>query len=193
MPAFYFVKVSPMTVPGIFLVGMMGAGKSTVGKRLAARLGLRFIDLDRELEARCGASIPTIFELEGEAGFRRRESALVEEITQESGTVLGTGGGVVTVEANRSVLHERGFVVYLRASAPDLWTRLKRDQGRPMLRAANARGRMEHLLEQRIPLYESIAHLTVDTGKRPVTDVLAAIESKLPEVYQVRGDDVAAD
>ena len=174
-----------MAVPSIFLIGMMGAGKSTVGKKLAARLGLRFIDLDRELEARCGASIPTIFELEGEEGFRRRESGLVDEVSLLPDTVLGTGGGVVTVASNRESLQSRGFVIYLRATAPDLWNRLKRDKGRPMLRAPNARVRMEQLLAQRIPLYESIAHLTVDTGKRPVSDVIRSIEARLPAGYIV--------
>jgi shikimate kinase len=172
-----------MSVPGVFLVGMMGAGKSTVGKRLATRLGLQFIDIDKELEVRCGTTIPMIFELEGEAGFRKREAALVQELTLLQDVVLATGGGVVTLPENCEMLKSRGAVIYLRATPADLWVRLRRDQHRPMLKAIDARARMEKLLADRIPLYENVAHLTVDTGRRPVTDVLDTILTRLPQAY----------
>ena len=131
---------------------MMGAGKTTIGRRLARRLGWSFVDADRELESRMGVSIATIFELEGEEGFRRREVALIDELTQRAATVLATGGGAVLNERNREVLHERGCVVYLHAAPGDLWHRLKRDTVRPLLRAPDPRGRIEALALARDPL-----------------------------------------
>jgi shikimate kinase len=117
-------EAGPVEHRALFLVGMMGAGKTTVGRRLARRLGWAFVDADRELEARLGVPIATIFELEGEAGFRRRESALIDELTARGPMVLATGGGAVLDPANRAALHGRGRVVYLRASVGDLWQRL---------------------------------------------------------------------
>ena len=137
----------------IFLVGMMGAGKSTVGVRLARRLGRAFIDADRELEERLGVSIPTIFELEGEEGFRRRETQLLDELSARDGLVLATGGGAILSPANRDMLRTRGRVVYLQASAADLWQRLRRDRHRPLLRTANPRERIHRLTSEREPLY----------------------------------------
>ncbi|MFN8839538.1 MAG: shikimate kinase, partial [Burkholderiales bacterium] len=117
---------APALPAALFLVGMMGAGKTTVGRRLARRLERPFVDADRELEVRLGVPIPTIFELEGEAGFRRREAAIIDELTRREPIVLATGGGAVLDPANRAALHERGRVVYLRASVGDLWHRLRR-------------------------------------------------------------------
>jgi len=164
----------------ICLVGMMGAGKTTVGKRLARRLEWSFVDADRELEARLGVSIPTIFELEGEAGFRRREAELIEELTQRRATVLATGGGAVLAQQNREVLHARGHVVYLRATVQDLWHRLRRDTSRPLLRTPDPRARIESLLRDREPLYESVAHQVVDTGRQPVERVVDALLAHWP-------------
>jgi shikimate kinase len=161
------------------LVGMMGAGKTTVGKRLARRLGWSFVDADRELEARLGVPVQTIFELEGEAGFRRREAALVEELTHREHTVLATGGGAVLDPANRAVMAARGRVVYLRASVGDLWHRLRRDTVRPLLRAPDPRARIEQLVAERDPLYREIAHLVIDTGRQPVEQVVEAIVLRL--------------
>ena len=120
----------------IVLVGMMGAGKSTVGRRLAGRLRRRFADADRVLEDRLGVPIATMFELEGEAAFRDREAGLLAELVMDRDQVLATGGGVVLRDANRALLHERAWVVYLRASALDLWLRTRRDTSRPLLRSA---------------------------------------------------------
>ena len=152
----------------IFLVGMMGAGKSTVGVRLARRLDRAFIDVDRELECRLGVDIPTVFDLEGEDGFRRRESQLIEELTAHGGLVLATGGGAVLQPGNRQVLSARGLVVYLRATPADLWQRLRRDKHRPLLKADNPRQRVFDLVEQRDPLYMEIADFVVSTGRQPV-------------------------
>ena len=165
----------------IFLVGMMGSGKSTVGRRLAAALGRPFIDADRELEARCGVPIPTIFELEGEEGFRRREAALIDDLTRRDGLVLATGGGAVLLEENRRRLRERGCVVYLNASVQDLWLRLRHDRARPLLRTADPRRRIAELVEARGPLYQACAHLTVLTGRQPVERVVAEIVAALAD------------
>jgi shikimate kinase len=163
----------------LFLVGMMGAGKTTVGKRLARRLGWAFVDADRELEARLGVPVQTIFELEGEPGFRRREAALIDELTQRPQVVFATGGGAVLDAGNRALLHERGRVVYLRASVGDLWHRLRRDTVRPLLKTADPRARIEELVGQRDPLYREVAHLTVDTGRQPIEQVVDAILARL--------------
>ena len=159
----------------IFLVGMMGAGKSTVGVRLARRLDCAFVDVDRELEARLGVDIPTVFDLEGEEGFRRRESQLIEELTRRSELVLATGGGAVLLEANRDALSRRGLVVYLRASPADLWHRLRRDKHRPLLKADNPRQRVCDLVDQRDPLYLAIADRVVSTGRQPVDSAVDSI------------------
>lgn len=159
----------------IFLVGMMGAGKSTVGIRLARRLGRAFIDADRELEARLGVNIPTIFELEGEAGFRRREAQLLDELSQQPGLVLATGGGAVLSPLNRQHLHARGRVIYLQAQPADLWQRLRRDRQRPLLRTPNPRERIHRLCAEREPLYVEVAHHVVPTSRQPVDHIVEAI------------------
>ncbi len=171
---------APKSPRMISLVGMMGAGKTTVGRRLARRLGWSFVDADREMEARLGVPVTTIFELEGEAGFRRRECELIDELTRRTATVLATGGGAVLDPANRAVLHERSQVIYLRASVGDLWHRLRRDTTRPLLRTADPRARIEALVTQREPLYRDTAHMTVDTGRQPVERVVDAIVARLP-------------
>jgi shikimate kinase len=170
---------APALPAALFLVGMMGAGKTTVGRRLARRLDRPFVDADRELEARLGVPIPTIFELEGEAGFRRREAAIIDELTRREPIVLATGGGAVLDPANRAALHERGRVVYLRASVGDLWHRLRRDKVRPLLKAPDPRARIEELVRLRDPLYREVAHLVVDTGRQPVDQVVDAILARL--------------
>lgn len=148
----------------LFLIGMMGAGKSTVGRLLARRSGFDFIDCDRELEARSGVTIATIFELEGEAGFRRREAALIDELTQRERTVLATGGGAILDEGNRQHLHERGLVIYLRATADEILRRTQKDRGRPLLQTPDRRARVTHLLAEREPLYEQTADLIVQSN-----------------------------
>ncbi len=165
----------------VILVGMMGSGKSTVGRRLAARLGRRFVDADKVLEERCGVPIPTIFEVEGEAGFRRREASLLDDLTREPSIVLATGGGAVMREDNRRLLAQRGFVVFLDATLADLWQRLRRDRSRPLLQTGNPRERVAELLALRIPLYREIAHLVVVSGRQPVDDLVADIIGRLPD------------
>jgi shikimate kinase len=143
---------------------MMGAGKSTVGRQLARRGGLEFIDCDRELESRSGVSIATIFELEGEAGFRRREATLIDELTQRPRTVLATGGGAILEEDNRRHLRERGLVIYLRASVDEIQRRTQKDRARPLLQAPDRRARIAQLLAEREALYEETAHVIVQSN-----------------------------
>lgn len=177
----------------IFLVGMMGSGKSTVGKRLATALGRDFVDADKELEARCGVPISTIFELEGEPGFRRREACLIEDLTGRKALVMATGGGAVLIPENRTLLRERGFVVYLKASAQDLWLRLRHDRVRPLLRTPDPRQRIADLVAARDPLYQDCAHLTVQTGRQPVERVVAEIVAALPPEFAAVAPDDEAD
>jgi shikimate kinase len=152
----------------IFLVGMMGAGKTTVGRLLARRLRLRFVDSDREIEARCGVKIPLIFEIEGEAGFRAREAVAIEALTSLGGVVLATGGGAVLAEPNRQHLAARGIVVYLSAKPEDLYERVRHDRNRPLLAGGEPLARLRQLHVQRDPLYRSVADITLETGAQSV-------------------------
>jgi shikimate kinase len=156
----------------IFLVGLMGAGKTTVGRLLAKKLGRRFVDTDHEIESRCGVKIRTIFEMEGEAGFRKREAQVIDELTQGKDLVLATGGGAVLLPENRAHLHDRGVVFYLRANPHELWVRTRNDKGRPLLNNGDAKATLEKLYEVRDPLYRETAHHTIDTGKPSVSQLV---------------------
>ena len=146
----------------IYLVGLMGAGKTTIGRQLARRLGRRFHDSDHEIVARTGVPIPTIFEIEGEDGFRRRESQAIAELTSGSDIVLATGGGVVLSPENRRRLHDTGWVVYLNVPPAMLFERTRNDRNRPLLRVEDPLGKLEELHALRDPLYRETAHLVVD-------------------------------
>lgn len=148
----------------IFLIGMMGAGKSTVGRLLASQLHFEFVDSDRELEARSGVPIPTIFEIEGEAGFRRREAALLDELTQRHRIVLATGGGAILDPGAREALKQRGLVIYLRTSIEEILRRTRNDRSRPLLQTADPRARIDELLAQREPLYAATADLVFQSA-----------------------------
>ncbi|WP_179591015.1 shikimate kinase [Pigmentiphaga litoralis] len=154
---------------------MMGAGKTTIGRGLARAMGREFVDIDQVIETRCGVRIPTIFELEGEAGFRAREAHVLDEYSRKSGVVLATGGGVVMAEPNRRILAERGRVLYLRARAEELYQRTRYDRNRPLLRTADPLAKITELLVAREPLYEEIADLVVDTGRMSVTRLVHRI------------------
>lgn len=170
-------------VPGsIFLVGMMGAGKTSVGRVLAKRLRKTFYDSDHVIENRTGVKIPVIFEIEGEAGFRVRESAVVDELTALCDIVLATGGGAVLSEKNRGTMRTRGTVVYLRASVRDLLNRTRHDKNRPLLQGADPRARLIELYEKRDPLYREVAHLTVDTGNQSLTSLVSRLCQLLLEL-----------
>ena len=148
----------------IYLVGLMGAGKTTVGRQLARRLKRPFYDSDHEIVERTGVPIPTIFEIEGEDGFRRREAQTIHELTALDGIVLATGGGVVINPLNRQRLHDTGWVVYLNVPPHQLYERTRHDRNRPLLQVENPLARLEELYAIRDPLYREAAHLVVDGG-----------------------------
>ena len=164
----------------IFLVGMMGAGKSTIGRKLAKVLKRDFIDLDQELEARCGVRITVIFAIEGIKGFRRREAAVLAECTQKRNTVLATGGGAVLSPQSRRYLRERGVVVYLRANVDELYRRVCRNRNRPLLANADPLGTLKELMAARQPMYEAVADLTLDTGSMEINDLIKIL---LPQLH----------
>ena len=171
----------PHTLP-IFLVGMMGAGKTTIGKSLARALQRDFLDLDHELEARCGVKIPVIFEIEGESGFRKRERQVLNECTVRPGIVLATGGGAVLASENRQALRGRGIVVYLRATVDELFRRTSRDRNRPLLATADPITTLRNLLEMREPLYHEVADLIMDTGTVSVGVLVGQLIEQLKKV-----------
>ena len=162
---------SRQTSPSIFLIGPMGSGKSAVGKALARRVGLRFIDSDAEIERRTGVDIPFIFEKEGEPGFRLREREVIDDLTRLTGIVLATGGGAVLMAENRANLAARGIVVHLEASVAQQVERTKHGRQRPLLHNADPEARLAELMSVRAPLYQSIAHVTVSTDRRKVQTV----------------------
>ncbi len=172
-----FIMQNPTN--NFFLVGLMGSGKTTIGRSLAKRLHLRFVDADQEIEARTGASIPLIFEIEGEASFRQREADVIRDLTAQQGIVLATGGGAVLNETSRQLLRERGTVIYLRASVASIVQRTSHDKNRPLLQTADPKARIEELFRQRAPLYEEVAHITVETGRPNVHSVVQNILSHL--------------
>ena len=157
----------------------MGAGKSTVGKKLASRLGVSFIDCDQELERRNGVSVSTIFDIEGESGFRMRETRLLEEFVSKDIGVLATGGGVVTQAENRELLKHKGCVIYLNAATDLLWSRLQYCKNRPLLETENPRQRLELLHAQRDPLYRDVATLVINVSEGTALNTAKKIERLL--------------
>ncbi len=181
----------------IFLVGMPGSGKSTIGKRLAARLGRPFIDADRELEERCGVTVATMFEIEGETGFRDRETRLLEELSLRDGLIVATGGGIVLRECNRELLKGRPRVIYLQATVAELWSRLRHDRKRPLLQGEDPRRRIEQMHRDRVPLYEEVADMTA-VGRRQsadklLGDIIAQLQDCMPCLTTVEVSDAPTD
>lgn len=168
----------------VFLIGPMGAGKTTIGRHLAALVHKRFLDADHEIEKRTGVSIPVIFEIEGESGFRRRESMVIGDLTQERDIVLATGGGVVLLEENRLALRQNGIVVYLHADIETLVERTRRDRNRPLLQTGDPRAKIEELLHQREPIYRQVADVVIDTGQRAPSSVARDIAARLKDLDQ---------
>lgn len=168
----------------LVLVGPMGAGKTSIGRRLAERMGLRFVDADREIEAHTGASVATIFECEGEAGFRGRERALLAQLLDGAGQLVATGGGAVLAAENRALLRARGFVVHLHADVDAQVARLARDRTRPLLQRPDRDAVLHALAEQRAPLYAEVADLRYDTSRQSCGDAAASLAQLLATRWQ---------
>lgn len=173
-----------MTHQLVFLVGPMGAGKSTIGRLLAQELGLEFRDADREIEERSGVDIPWIFDKEGEAGFRERETAMLDELSQLSGVLVSTGGGIVGRPENFDLMR-RGTVVYLHASVNEQVKRTAKDKKRPLLQNTNPRKVLSELMEKRDPLYRALANVIVDTDRRGPRAVVNELKRMLDDSGQV--------
>ena len=173
-----------MRIANIYLVGMMGAGKTTVGRELAKRLGRRFVDCDHEIESRTGVGIPVIFEIEGEEGFRRRETQELDELSRQPDLVVATGGGIVLAEDNRRMLKERGIVIYLDVAPDVLFERTRYDRNRPLLQVDDPRGRIRELHRQREPLYREVAHLVVQGRRGSPATMARTIERELEKTCE---------
>lgn len=166
----------------IYLIGLMGAGKTTVGKQLARRLGRQFVDSDHEIAARTGVAIPTIFEIEGEDGFRRREAQIIVELTGLHGIVMATGGGVVLRPENRSRLRDTGWVVYLNVPPAMLYERTRYDRNRPLLQVADPLARLEALHAERDPLYREVAHFVAEGSHLVASGIVNLLLRKCPQM-----------
>lgn len=176
-------------IQNVFLIGPMGSGKTTIGKQLAKLLKLDFYDCDQELERQTGAAINLIFDVEGEAGFRIRESRLLEQLTARKGVLISTGGGVICTQENRSLLHTRGFVVYLKTSIEKQLKRLSQDKSRPLLQAEDRVQRLLDLARVRNPLYTTTADLVFSTRDQSVHSAAKELYSAI----QLQVDPLNAD
>jgi shikimate kinase len=163
----------------IYLVGLMGAGKTTVGRQLAKRLQRRFVDSDHEIEARTGVRVPVIFEIEGECGFRKRESQILAELATEIDLVVATGGGAVLAIENRECMRNTGVVVYLHAPPEVLYERTRNDRNRPLLQVNDPLAKLRDLYQQRDQLYRDVAHLVIDSKSGPCGPLVQRLEDEL--------------
>ncbi|MDH5765768.1 MAG: shikimate kinase AroK [Gammaproteobacteria bacterium] len=167
----------------IFLIGPMGAGKTTMGRQLAKKLNYQFFDSDHVIEERTGADIPLIFEKEGEEGFRKREQLVIDELTQMNNIVLATGGGAVLLPENRHNLKNRGIVIYLHSSVDHLIERTRLDKNRPLLQTDDPAARLREIMTTREPLYKETADIIINTGKKSIRSVINVILDQL-NIYQ---------
>ena len=163
----------------IFFVGLMGAGKTTIGKLLAKKLKKTFFDTDHEIEKKLGVKVSVIFELEGEEGFRKRETQMIDELSSKKDIILATGGGAILSEQNRALLKERGKVIYLNAKPQHLVKRMAYDKDRPLLKQGNMLETLNQLYKDRHPLYLNVASFVVDTGQQKTQTIIHKIESLL--------------
>jgi len=167
------------------LVGLMGAGKTTIGRSLAKKLGLTFVDSDKEIEARTGVSIPTVFEIEGEEGFRKRESQVIADLSVASSQIVATGGGVVLRSENRAAMVSSGFVIYLNVPPYTLWERTRNDRNRPLLQVEDPLSKLKELYAQRDPFYREVADLVIDGGRTNTHSLLQLIAEKVEERWKL--------
>jgi len=159
----------------IFLIGPMGSGKTTIGRQLASRIGKEFYDTDKEIEKRTGVDVARIFEIEGEDGFRARETKMLKDLASKNDTIIATGGGAILVEENRNCIKENGQVVYLKSSSQKLYDRTARDKKRPLLNTDDRMATIEELLKIRGPFYEAAADVIVSTDDEPVKQIMNKI------------------
>ncbi len=169
----FFLELS---ISNIILIGPMGAGKTTIGRQIARILGFDFFDSDKEIEERTGVSIPLIFELEGEEGFRKREQDVISELTQKKRIVLATGGGAVLKAENQKTLKRSGTVIYLCAGIDDLLERTAKDKNRPLLQTDNPRAKLQAILTEREPIYRELADIILETNKMSVHAAVKELE-----------------
>ena len=174
----------PSRKPNVYLVGPMGSGKTTIGSHTAPLLGLSFIDLDAELERRTGASVNLIFDVEGEKGFRERESRLLKEISRLESCLVATGGGSVLLDENRTLMRKSGVVVYLRTSVRQQLSRLRLDKKRPLLQAPDREQRLEDLAAKRNPIYEELADIVFPSQSRSVTAAAERLSNTLLAYFE---------
>jgi len=163
----------------LILVGMMGSGKTTMGKTLARHLGKTFVDSDEEIQNRTGVTIPHIFDVEGEAGFRARESAVLNDLVKREGLVLATGGGAILAAENRNDLQQGGIVIYLKANVHDLWQRTRHDKNRPLLQTGDPYAKLTELFHQRDPLYLSVADIVMVSGRQSVHSLMLRLVDEI--------------
>ena len=178
------------TRANLVLVGPMGAGKTSVGKIVAEKLKLEFIDSDRELESRCGADIPWIFDIEGEAGFRAREKEVIADLCNRSGMLLATGGGAVLSSTNRKALGKTGVVIYLSSTPDQIFERVRHDNGRPLLQVENPRKTIAEIIKKRDPYYREIADIILcssdaESAQSMATAVIAKIKEDFPKQFAI--------
>lgn len=163
----------------LILVGMMGSGKTTMGKLLSRHLGNDFVDSDEEIQKRTGVTIQHIFDVEGETGFRQRETAALCDLVQRDNMVLATGGGAVLAEQNRAMLQQNGIVIYLKAGVPDLWQRTRHDRNRPLLQTGDPHAKLAELHQQRDPLYQQVADIVIQSGKQSVHALMLCLVDEI--------------
>ena len=163
----------------LILVGMMGSGKTTMGRLLARHLGKNFVDSDEEIQNRTGVTIPHIFDVEGEAGFRQRETAVIADLLGHDNLVLATGGGAVLAEQNRLMLQQGGIVIYLKANVHDLWLRTRHDRNRPLLQTGDPHAKLTELHDHRDPLYQQVADIVVQSGRQSVHNLMLHLADEI--------------
>jgi len=163
----------------LILVGMMGSGKTTMGRALARHLGKVFVDSDEEIIKRTGVTVPHIFDIEGESGFRLRETAVIKDLVGRDNMVMATGGGAVLSEQNREMLRQNGIVIYLKANVHDLWQRTKHDRNRPLLQTQDPHAKLTELFEQRDPIYQQLSDIAVQSGKQSVHALMLQLTDKI--------------
>lgn len=167
----------------LIFIGMMGSGKTTMGRSLARHLGKTFVDSDEEIQKRTGVTIPHIFDIEGEAGFRQRETAVIRDLVERDNIVLATGGGAVLSEQNRALLQQNGLVIYLKAGVHDLWLRTRHDHNRPLLQAGDLRARLTELIHQRDPLYQQVADIVIQSGKQSAHALMLSLVGEIEKYH----------